>query len=62
VDWDALSHDLNAETIFELTHARRPAPGDKVLVDKVKKELSHSEDGHIGAGFLCLAAPSFQWR
>jgi len=62
VDWGGLQHGHDAEKMFELTHARRTSASDKLLVDKVAKEFKTGDDGVAGAGFLCLAAPSFQWR
>jgi uncharacterized protein (DUF1800 family) len=62
VDWDALNPDKDAERTFEITHARRPTDQDRELLNLVALEFRQGEEGHEGAGFLCLAAPSFQWR
>lgn len=62
VDWDRLEHGGDAERMFELTHARRPSKNDSELVDRVAKELNQGGGDPAGAGFLCLASPSFQWR
>ena len=62
VDWEQLNEAKDATRTFELTHARRPAPGDRRLIDRVAAEFEQGDDGQSAAGFLCLAAPSFQWR
>ncbi len=62
VNWDDLLPSKDAERMFELTHARRASAEDQVLLGRIAAELDAAEDGHVGAGFLCLASPSFQWR
>jgi len=62
VDWGSITHERDAEKMFEWTHARRPSKEDAVLLDRVATEFKTGDDGHVGAGFLCLASPSFQWR
>jgi len=62
VDWGRLQHDGEAEKMFELTHARRASANDRELVRKVAEEFNQGDDGVVGAGFLCIASPSFQWR
>jgi len=61
VDWGELQHGQDAEKMFELTHGRRPSEADRDLITQVQQEYQ-TGDEHVGAGFLCLAAPSFQWR
>ncbi len=62
VDWNQIGKDANAVTLFERTHGRRPSMQDQVLVNQVTDELRLGKDRYADAGFLCLAAPSFQWR
>ena len=62
IDWNRLQDGMNSEKMFELTHSRRPSRMDGELMSQIDKEFSAGKDGHVGAGFLCLASPSFQWR
>ena len=62
VDWDAIAPTLEPQSLFERTHARRAAAGDKELMTQVSAELASGSEGHTNATFLCLASPSFQWR
>ena len=62
VNWPELVRENNPEKLFELTHARRAGSQDRVLLQKLTQEMSHGTKGYEGAGFLCLASPSFQWR
>jgi len=62
VDWGRLKNDKDANGMFELTHARKPSSQDRELIHRVSSELGQGDGDFAGAGFLCLASPSFQWR
>lgn len=62
VDWKALNPELSAHRQFELIHNRHPDAADRVLMTKIEHEIKLGNDGHISAGFLCMASPAFQWR